>query len=77
MTSYVKSTNFAVKDTLLSGNPNKIIRGQEIDIEYTNIQSAVNSKANTNDTILTGDGTAENFTVTGNLEANEINGGTY
>jgi hypothetical protein len=45
MSSYVKSTDFASKDALLSGNPAKIIKGTEIDDEYNAIAVAVNTKA--------------------------------
>jgi len=43
--NYVKSTNFATKDALLSGNPAKIIKGTEIDDEYNAIAVAVATKA--------------------------------
>jgi hypothetical protein len=46
MSDYNKSTNFTSKDTLPSGNTNKIVRGTELDVEFTNIASAVASKAN-------------------------------
>lgn len=45
MTDYTKSTNFASKDSLLSGNPLKIVKGAEIDTEFTNIATAVSTKA--------------------------------
>jgi len=45
VSNYTKSTNFATKDTLPSGNPLKIVRGTEIDTEFNNIATAVNSKA--------------------------------
>lgn len=44
MANYTKSTNFAIKDSLISGDPAKIVKGTEIDTELVNIQSAVNSK---------------------------------
>ena len=44
MSNYTKTTNFAIKDGLVSGNPAKIIKGTEIDTEYNNIASAVASK---------------------------------
>lgn len=47
MTNYTKSTNFATKDSLASGNPLKIVKGTEIDTEFSNIVIAVNSKADT------------------------------
>lgn len=45
MGNYVKATNFFTKDALITGNPSKIIKGQEIDDEYNAIATAVNSKA--------------------------------
>ena len=45
MTDYVKSTSFASKDSLSSGNPLKIIKGTEFDIEFNNIATAVGTKA--------------------------------
>lgn len=46
MTDYVKSTNFTSKDALASGNPLKIVKGTEFDIEFNNIATAIASKAN-------------------------------
>lgn len=48
MTDYVKSTNFASKDSLATGNPLKIVKGTEIDTEFNNIATAVTSKADLN-----------------------------
>lgn len=45
MANYTKSTNFAVKDGLPSGDPLKVVKGTEIDTEFNNIATAVNSKA--------------------------------
>jgi hypothetical protein len=45
VSNYTKSTNFAVKDTLPSGDAGKVIRGTEFDTEFNAIQTAVNSKA--------------------------------
>ena len=63
MSSYTKSTNFASKDALLTGNPLKVIKGTEIDDEYNAIQTAVNSKADTNSPALTGTPTAPTATT--------------
>jgi microcystin-dependent protein len=54
MSNYVKATNFAVKDTLSTGNPAKIIKGTEIDTEYNAIASAISSKADLNSPTFTG-----------------------
>ena len=48
MTDYVKSTNFASKDALSTGNPLKIVKGTEIDTEFNNIATAVTTKADLN-----------------------------
>ena len=45
MSNYVKATNFATKDALLSGNPAKIIKGTEIDDEFNAISTAISTKA--------------------------------
>lgn len=45
MSDYTKLTNFTAKDSLVEGNPNKIIKGTEIDAEFVAIQTAVATKA--------------------------------
>jgi hypothetical protein len=54
LSNYTKATNFASKDSLSTGNPAKIIKGTEIDAEYTAIASAISSKADSNSPTLTG-----------------------
>ena len=54
MTDYTKSTNFASKDSLLSGNPLKIVKGSEIDTEFNNIATAVATKADLASPTFTG-----------------------
>ena len=76
MSNYTKSTNFATKDGLASGNPSKIIKGTEINTEYDNIASAISSKADANNSALTGNATAVNLSVSGTLTAT-VDGGTY
>jgi hypothetical protein len=44
MADYTKSTNFATKDNLTSGNPAKIVKGTEIDTEFNNIATAIATK---------------------------------
>jgi len=77
MSNYTKTTNFAVKDTLASGNPAKIIKGTEINSEYDNIATAVATKADTASPTFTGTVTAATVNVTGTLTADTIDGGTY
>jgi hypothetical protein len=54
MTDYTKSTNFATKDALLSGNPLKIVKGTELDTEFNNIATAVATKADLASPTFTG-----------------------
>jgi len=54
MSNYTKTTNFAAKDSLPSGNANKVVRGTEIDAEYTNIATAITSKADVASPTFTG-----------------------
>ena len=54
MSNYTKATNFAQKDGLSSGDPNKIIKGSEIDAEYNAIAAAIQSKANLDGPTFTG-----------------------
>ena len=58
MTDYTKSTNFATKDNLSSGNPLKIVKGTEIDTEFNNIATAVATKADLASPAFTGSPTA-------------------
>ena len=76
MSNYTKATNFAIKDSLNTGNPSKIIKGTEVNTEFDNIQSAVNSKPDANNAALTGTATTVNLTVSGTFTAT-VDGGTY
>ncbi len=58
MSNYVKSTDFAAKDALASGNAGKIVKGTEIDTEFNNIATAVATKADLASPALTGTPTA-------------------
>ena len=74
MSNYTKSTNFASKDNLSSGNPLKIVKGTEIDTEFNNISTAIATKIDTDSdlaafalkTAPTGDvvGTSDTQTLT-------------
>ena len=54
MSNYTKATNFTLKDGLVTGDVNKIIKGSEIDAEYVAISNAISSKADLNDPTFTG-----------------------
>jgi hypothetical protein len=76
VSNYTKSTDFAIKDSLSTGNPSKLVKGTEIDTEFSAIQSAVNSKADKANPTFTGTITAANLTVSGTFTAT-VDGGTY
>ena len=89
MSNYTKATNFTAKDALSTGNPQKIVRGSEIDTEFVAIQTAVNSKANSASPTITGTASIAALTVVGNetvggtltvtgaLEAGSVDGGSF
>ena len=54
MTDYTITTNFGAKDSLPSGNAAKVIKGSEFTTEFTNIATAVSSKADTAGDTFTG-----------------------
>lgn len=58
MSNYTKSTDFTAKDSLPSGDSQKVIRGSEFDTEFSAIATAVNSKADkSGDTVVLTAGT--------------------
>jgi len=66
MSNYVKSTNFAIKDSLVTTDPAKVIKGTDIDNEYNAIANSIASKADTNSPGLTGTPTAPTATAGSN-----------
>ena len=56
MADYTQTTNFATKDALASGNPLKIVKGTEINVEFANIATAISTK-------LDGGGAINNTTI--------------
>jgi hypothetical protein len=54
MSNYTKATNFATKDTLSTGDSNKIVKGTEIDNEFNSISGAISSKADIASPTFTG-----------------------
>jgi hypothetical protein len=77
MSNYTKTTNFAAKDSLPSGDAGKIIQGTEFNTEFDAIAVAVATKANTASPTFTGTVTIPNLTFTGTLSTGTIDGGTY
>lgn len=58
MSNYTKTTNFATKDSLSSGDPAKKIKGTEFNTEFDAIATAVATKADLASPALTGTPTA-------------------
>jgi hypothetical protein len=54
MSDYTITTNFGAKDSLPSGNAGKVIKGSEFTTEFTNIQTAIATKADTAGDTFTG-----------------------
>jgi len=54
LSDYVKLTDFAAKDSLLTGNPAKIVKGTEIDDEFAEIAVHVATKADIASPVFTG-----------------------
>lgn len=78
MSDYVKTTDFAAKDSLPTGNALKIVKGQEVDDELTAIETAIATKADIHEETHTGNHTfSGNVDVTGTVTAGLITGGTY
>jgi len=83
LSNYTQSTNFATKDALSPGDPLKIVRGTEINTEFTNIAVAVATKFDT--TALASPGpigattpstiNATTVTASGNVQMASANGG--
>jgi hypothetical protein len=76
MTAYTKSTNFATKDTLTSGDPLKIVKGTEINTEFDNIQTAVNSKSDTASPTFTGTVTIPTASVSSTTDSSSVSTGS-
>jgi len=75
MTDYTKTVNFAAKDSLSTGNSNKVVRGSEIDTEFNNIATAVATKLNSSGAVFTNavsfpDGTATSPAITNTGDTN-------
>jgi hypothetical protein len=87
MSNYTKTTNFASKDSLGINDPAKVVRGTEFDVEFNNLQTAVNSKANSDSPTFTNTVSAGNITASGTVTAvaislsgaftGTIDGGSY
>ena len=77
MSNYTKTTDFAAKDSLPSGDSGKIIRGSEFETEFDDIATAITTKADTASPTFTGTVTIPALTFSGTLSTGTISGGTY
>ena len=64
MSNYSKSTNFATKDSLATGNPLKVIKGTEIDDEFEAIETSIATKLDSASPTITGTATIAAATIT-------------
>jgi 6-phosphogluconolactonase (cycloisomerase 2 family) len=56
MSNFTKTTNFTAKDSLLSGNPDKVVRGAEIDAEFDAIAVSIATKYQSGDALVAASG---------------------
>jgi microcystin-dependent protein len=54
LSNYTKATNFTAKDGLPAGNSSKVVKGVELDTEFTAIAAAITSKSDSNSPTFTG-----------------------
>jgi hypothetical protein len=66
MANYIKVVDFAAKDSLPTLDPQKIVRGSEIDAEFSAIQTAVATKADLASPAFTGSPTSTTQAVSSN-----------
>ena len=77
MVDYVKATDFAAKDALISGNPAKIVKGTEIGTEFDAIAVSIASKTDkTNTGVAAGNLVQVDQAITATLRATTTTLGT-
>lgn len=52
MANYTQTTDFSSKDNLATGNASKVIKGSEVDAEFSAIATAISSKIESTETII-------------------------
>lgn len=78
MSDYTKTTNFAAKDALTTGDPAKLILGTALNTEFDNIATAVSSKLDASGTSFASITLSGTTTLSGTLSGSgTIDGGTY
>lgn len=77
MSNYTKTTDFAAKDSLPSGDAGKVIKGTEFETEFDDIATAVATKADLASPTFTGTLVIPAMILNGTLATGTIEGGTY
>ena len=77
MSDYIKTVDFASKDSLNTGNPLKLVKGTEINTEFANVAVASATKSESNNGLHTGTTTITTIALSGTLSGGTIDGGTY
>ena len=52
MANYTQTTDFSAKDNLATGNASKVIKGSEVDSEFSAIATAISSKIESSETVI-------------------------
>lgn len=63
MSDYIRVYNLTIKDSLPTGNSNKVIKGTELDVELNAVASAISSKSDINSPTFTGTPSAPTASV--------------
>jgi len=78
MSNYTKTTNFAAKDALITGDPAKLILGTGLNTEFDNIATAISSKLDSGGTSFSSVTFSGTNTLSGTLSGSgTIDGGTF
>ena len=77
MANYTKTTNFATKDSLPSGDSGKIIKGTEFNVEFDAIATSIATKADLAGPTFTGTTTIPTVDINGgNIDGTAVGGST-
>jgi hypothetical protein len=76
MADYTTSVNFTAKDSLPSGDPQKVIKGSDFQLEFDAIATASSTKADLASPTFTGAVTVPDLTISGSVTGT-LDGGTY
>ena len=52
MANYTQTTDFSAKDNLATGNASKVIKGSDVDAEFSAIATAISSKIESSETVI-------------------------